>query len=371
MKNYKPIICFIALASLSLIVSVCYAAFLESDYGSGTYQVVVPPTPLPPIIPPPNSEGRDIRVFIRQLTVGEPRYYQGFAVYPLYHPEGSRSRHYIGMDAVLRRGELELRERNDGVVSEILASSSSDRFVFLMAGEILMGGKQNRILRSDVLLSPGCRDIVLSAYCVEKGRWRETHGTGFLSEGYLSSSGVRATAAEGGSQEEIWGEVDQALRLQGVRSETSDHALVYQSSEYRERADEYKRRCRPVLRRDPVGLVIVRGGHIAGAEIFVDSNLLEQYWGKIVDSYLSDWPGIREPDSRYWPPAPDRERVRRFLSRVESARFVSQPGPGVGLNYRIQGPVFGSSLVYGREPVHTTLHEGVRALDIEKRRIEE
>ncbi len=371
MKQPKSIRCFFVLAAISLGVSVSYGAYLESDFGKTNPPGIVPPTPFPPIIPPPDGEGRDVRVFVRRLEVGEPQSYRGFALYPLYHPQGSRSRGYLGMDSALGRGELDLRERNDGVVSEILASNNSNRFVFLMAGEILMGGKQNRILRSDVLLPPGCRDIVLSAYCVEKGRWRETHGTGFLSEGYLSSSGVRATAAEGGSQEEIWGEVDQALRLQGVRSETSDHALVYQSSEYRERADEYKRRCRPVLRRDPVGLVIVRGGHIAGAEIFVDSNLLEQYWGKIVDSYLSDWPGIREPDSRYWPPAPDRERVRRFLSRVESARFVSQPGPGVGLNYRIQGPVFGSSLVYGREPVHTTLHEGVRALDIEKRRIEE
>jgi hypothetical protein len=275
------------------------------------------------------------------------------------------------MDSALRRGELDLRERNDGVVSQILASNRSDRHVFLMAGEILVGGKQNRVLQSDVLLPPGCRDIVLSAYCVEKGRWRETGDTGFSGSGSLSASSVRMRAAEGGSQEEIWGEVDQVLRLQGVESKTSDHALVYQSSEYRERADEYKSRCRPVLRRDPVGLVIVRGGHIAGAEIFVDSDLLEQNWDKIVDSYLCDWPGFRGPDTGYWPSPPNRERVRRFLDRVESAGFTRQPGPGAGMNYRIHGRVFGNSLVHNGEPVHITLHEGVRALDNPERRIEE
>jgi hypothetical protein len=275
------------------------------------------------------------------------------------------------MDNALRRGELDLRERHDGVVSEVLASNRSDHYVFLMAGEILVGGKQNRILRSDVLLPPGCRDVVLSAYCVEKGRWQETGGAGFSSSGSLSASSVRMRAAEGGSQEEIWGEVDQVLRLQGVESKTSDHALVYQSSAYREQADEYKSRCRPVLREDPVGLVIVRGGHIAGAEIFVDSDLLEAHWDKIVDSYLSDWPGIREIESGHWPPPPGRERIRRFLDRVESARFTRQSSPGAGVDYRIHGRVFGNSLVRDGEPVHTTLQEGVRALDIPERRIEE
>ena len=39
-----------------------------------------------------------------------------------------------------------------------------------MAGEVVKGGKQDRVIAQDVVLAPG-ETIDLNAFCVEKNRW--------------------------------------------------------------------------------------------------------------------------------------------------------------------------------------------------------
>ena len=58
-------------------------------------------------------------------------------------------------------------------VPDVVVDNRGKSHVLLLAGEILVGGKQNRVLREDILLPPlsGARPI--GVYCVEQGRWNE------------------------------------------------------------------------------------------------------------------------------------------------------------------------------------------------------
>ena len=66
-----------------------------------------------------------------------------------------------------------MTEKGDGgsVPEVVVENTSRDAHVFIMAGEVISGGKQTRTVREDVVLAPGQR-IELGVFCVEKHRWQ-------------------------------------------------------------------------------------------------------------------------------------------------------------------------------------------------------
>ena len=77
----------------------------------------------------------------------------------------------VTLDEARQRGDLRIVEREHATVPTLIVENRGKSHALLLAGEILLGGKQNRVLVEDVLLPPasGPRDI--GVYCVEQGRW--------------------------------------------------------------------------------------------------------------------------------------------------------------------------------------------------------
>jgi hypothetical protein len=348
-----------------LLVTICIlpgsgrTAYLESDFNGARVtpsEIQPPPRIIPPPPPKPPRPVHDfgIRRFVQDLSAGSPTQYGNLTVFPLYHPAGNRDRGYLTMDEALRHGDLEIRERGRGVVSEVVATNRSGSLVLLLAGEIVVGGKQNRILRRDVLLAPWSREVVIPAYCVERGRWTPASGGRFEETPQMGSHALRRFAAEGRSQGEIWNEVSELGRKHSYSSPTDDLSGLYEQPGIRERMEEYRRGFHPILRSHPVGVVICREGRIVSAEFFVDSHLFRDYWPRILDSHVIDLPP-RFPRRRPGWEWPDRQEVQRFLNRIEHASFHREHGPGTGTGVRISAPgLHGRSLVHREQPVHTT-----------------
>ena len=62
--------------------------------------------------------------------------------------------------------------RHDGAqVNALTLVNNSKRPLILLAGEIVTGGKQDRIIGKDRLVSAESDPIDLSVFCVEPGRW--------------------------------------------------------------------------------------------------------------------------------------------------------------------------------------------------------
>ena len=57
-----------------------------------------------------------------------------------------------------------------GRVNKLIANNVSSDTIFIMAGEVVKGGKQDRVIAQDVVIAPG-EKIDLNAFCVEKNRW--------------------------------------------------------------------------------------------------------------------------------------------------------------------------------------------------------
>src|SRR6185312_11829911 len=97
---------------------------------------------------------------------------------------------------------LLITERGSATVPELIVDNRGKLHVLLLAGEILVGGKQNRVLKEDVLLPPASGARNLGVYCVEQGRWNIGR-TDFDSKSTLASPSLRSRLMQKADQAQV------------------------------------------------------------------------------------------------------------------------------------------------------------------------
>ena len=75
----------------------------------------------------------------------------------------------ITLAEAMRQGLVQVVET--GSVSRLKVRNLGDREVFIQSGDIVKGGKQDRVLLTSLIIPPKSGYIPIGAFCVEQGRW--------------------------------------------------------------------------------------------------------------------------------------------------------------------------------------------------------
>jgi len=131
--------------------------------------------------------------------------------------------HFLTLEEGLASGEVLVTEqgsdgmarRRDGrVIPNYSVSASVNQLVLinrskhpllLLAGELVSGGKQDRIIGKDRLVPVGAEPLPLNVFCVEHGRW--SSGANFSAAKTIVHPSVREQAAVAQKQTEVWNAV--------------------------------------------------------------------------------------------------------------------------------------------------------------------
>jgi hypothetical protein len=262
---------------------------------------------------------------------------------------------YVTLDDALNHGWLKVYEKGAGRVQQVIVRNDSRHYVFLMAGEIISGAKQNRVIATDTLLRPHGPAVAVPVYCVERGRW-VGKTMAFRSEKSFANNALRYRAQSKAGQDAVWEEVSRVSKEAGVKSRTSDFQAVVNDKEVQKALGEYAR-CMPRPPRRCIGAVIVINNAIAGVELFANEALFAALWPKVRRGYALDaYPICKawlhfERTARY---VPINERhIQAFLNRVHHARFTARNGVDLGRLYAIRGnAIGGEGLVFETSVVH-------------------
>src|SRR5262245_60881 len=123
----------------------------------------------------PVASGRlsELERAVCALRIGGSSQHGGLTVFWLTSVVPASALSVETLEEARASGALAITERAAPTVPELVVDNRGKSHILLMAGEILVGGKQNRVLREDILLPPlsGARSI--GVYCVEAGRWNE------------------------------------------------------------------------------------------------------------------------------------------------------------------------------------------------------
>ena len=100
--------------------------------------------------------------------VSGPIVYANLAIY-LVHGSATGGAVPLTLQEALAKGSVKVRET--GSVNELTVENVGNDEVFVQAGDIVKGGRQDRVLSVDLLLPPRSGEVPIAAFCVEHGRW--------------------------------------------------------------------------------------------------------------------------------------------------------------------------------------------------------
>jgi hypothetical protein len=266
---------------------------------------------------------------------------------------------YVTLDEALASHWIEIAESTEsGQVSKIKIINHSEHMIFLMAGEQLVGCKQNRVLNSSIMVPPKA-EMPLAVTCVERGRWGYSSGA-FSSAGTSSYYGLRAMmsghAHQGyrssgmpvSDQREVWGEVSR--KIDAMRSPSRSDAM---QDVYRNHAVKLKELEEKVpAPTDCNAAVFVVAGMVVGSDFFDKKETLQKLWPKLIRSCSLDALEQQTQNVR----STSAEDISTWLERSANAAQEPFSSPGLGQDVRIEGEyVLGASLVLDDHPIHMEL----------------
>jgi hypothetical protein len=266
---------------------------------------------------------------------------------------------YRTLDEALAAETLEIMETGEaGSVPLLKMFNRGDEPVFLMAGEQLVGAKQNRILNTSILAAAQA-ELTIPVSCVEGGRWRYSSRK-FGSPGTMSHSKLRTmlsrqvsdSAARGAgpasNQGEVWMEVERKLECLG--SHSVSNALQQTYDDNQNRLDSYLNGMR--IPEDCAGSVFVIAGRIVGMDLFDKPATLAKLWPKLARAYALDAFEEKDPAG---PPA-TTDAVRTWLDGLVEVSSNVSKSPGLGHDVRFRSEkIVGNCLLVEQCPVHTEL----------------
>ena len=335
---------------LALGVTAAWAAYLDSGDGRSDERVAPPPPPERRL--PPPDDAAPVRRLARAAEIGTPFYTRGLTVFPLTLGDAWHG-DLATLDEALREGLLRVLEKPEATVSELVVENESRRGVLLVSGEILAGGRQNRMVRWDVLAPPRSGPITVPVYCGEKERWTGDTRE-FKAADAAAQPGLRRDAAMGRAQAEIWDGIETQLKRAGAESKSRDYAQVYREPEVNRHLESVAAECRRGFRGRTVGFVVMHRSRILGAECFEDAEIFGALWPKLIRGYAVEVYGEWADDKAY-PSGVGARDARRFLDEVLEARMIEQSTPGTGQYYTVSGAATGSALVWNGRVVHLAL----------------
>ena len=301
--------------------------------------------------------------------LASPISYQNLTIFPVVSSQDSDTSDFATLDQALANGDAVISEQGDYLrrtrdgqipqgfstgpqVNQLVLVNRGKKPLLLLAGEVVSGGKQDRIIGKDRIVPIGAAPLPVDVFCVEHGRW--TGASDQFSAGNLMvHPSVREEAAVAQNQSQVWaavrgeaqgvGSADSAIAAPAAppisrealssainSAGTQSYQRIYKASPIgasvesvaEELSRRFNRATSGLKGERVVGVVAAFGDEVAWSDIFASSELFSAYWPKLLRSYVVEamtHPAVREAAS----PDDARDFLRPISGHIEQE---SEPG---------------------------------------------
>jgi hypothetical protein len=161
--------------------------------------------------------------------------------------------------------------------------------IYIAGGEIVAGGRQDRMIVRDTILQPMEKDQYVPVMCVEEERWSEKEKK--FGYGSFANPHLRKVLDSTGNQVSIWREVDRQLLAGAFKNKTLSYLSRYQDKKYLAMQDEYFRFFIDKFAKtdsNVIGFVAITGDKIIGTDTFDGTGLFYPQLDPLLHGYIDD-----------------------------------------------------------------------------------
>lgn len=341
----------------------------------------------------------------------EPITHGDLTVFPVVSAKIHDTSGFLTLDEGIRSGEVVVTEVGNlhggmrrrpvgqsvyqgAQVNQLVLVNNSQRPLILLAGEIVTGGKQDRVVAKDRIVPAESDPVDLGVFCVEPHRWVETSGKFDTHASVMAQPSVRKKAMAEKDQQQVWAQVNSAKTTMAANARaaassavaghgtgagsgtgpgnsagsgggeiyasdpamvtaltenlrqldaTSSYAQARENSAVQKQVQEitepmqksYESVIKQLRNQNAVGVVVAVKGHIIWADLFASSTLLSKYWPKLLQSYAAE--ALTTPGERR---EVTLEQAQKFLVNWQARHETVDSEPGLYRQRELMGDGF-------------------------------
>jgi hypothetical protein len=193
-------------------------------------------------------------------------------------------------------------------VNRVVVVNKSDRPLYLMPGETIVGGQQDRVLAEETIIPPDGKPVVVGVYCVEHGRWSDRSmeettaranvypvadlviGKTFAPGKSSLNKEARLAVQDAKDQGRVWDEVAKVNEQADTKSETGAFTSNFRGTEVAKDLKPYIDGLEQAItdRERVVGIVVAINGKVESMDVFESTPLFRKLWPKLIKGHALD-----------------------------------------------------------------------------------
>ncbi len=235
----------------------------------------------------------------------------------------------ISLQEAVKKGKVKISELSGSENAEVTVltmRNNSKETIVVNSGEIVSGGKQDRIISETTILPPGKEKHYIDVFCVEKGRWSKKP----RSFDYHRSADValRRVMDIEKMQQKIWEAIENQYKASGKSSETWPYKNLYRDQRFLQADSAYVKFFSDKFAQSDssyAGFIAVTSNQVIVTDLFATKEMTTAAFLTLLRSYSATAITLGEtPDIKM-------EEVKKFMDPILSDdktrdKYVSQRG---------------------------------------------
>ncbi|MBN2523966.1 MAG: hypothetical protein JXB24_11895 [Bacteroidales bacterium] len=286
-------------------------------------------------VPEQHALQSDTLVEDDSFLIGESIAYKNLEIFPIVRNGKTEGQKYRILSEVIKGQDVVLEET--GNVNLLSISNNTKDYIFILAGDIVKGGRQDRTMENDIIIPPYTKKVPLESYCVESGRWQK-RGQEEVNEfsdntKVLSSRDLKLASRYSKDQSAVWQKVTEKqyklnknlAEMKGenvdVRSPQSGTSLqlTLENKELEDVTKEFKSNLNNLndFSENSIGFAYAINGQFYGMDIYHSRELFVKLQAKLFDAVIAEAISEYEKDISFVPV--NREDLYELMKHMLSA----------------------------------------------------
>ena len=288
------------------------------------------------------SPGDDIRI-------SGPFTHDNLSIYLIHSARQAPAGKLLTLREAMEQKKVVVYETSN--VNELAVENLSKEDVYIQSGDIVKGGKQDRVIPDDYVLTSKSGKVPLPSFCVEHGRWtrRGAEASDRFSGTTNAVAGrqLKMAMRDKKDQSQVWNEVavSQGKLAMASASVSQSHGnatprafapppsgsmqLAMEDKRIVDETQAYVKELAKIAdgKNDVVGFAFAVNGKVSSADIYSSHDLFARMWPKLLNASAVE--ALEErPKMKAAATAPDTAAVRKTLADAEAGHAASKSAGG-------------------------------------------
>jgi hypothetical protein len=220
----------------------------------------------------------------------------------------------VSLSEAIANGTAVVTERGSAATENVhwlRINNNGVKPVYIGSGEIILGGRQDRMVSRDTMLPPSPKDQYIHVMCVEEGRWSNKEKK-FQYNNYADPS-LRKVLDQSKNQVLVWKEVLAQLDHSNTKAPSLAYLARRNDKKYTPEQDAYLRYFHEKFKNSDssiTGIVCISGDKVIGCDVYAGNNL---FYGELLP-LLHGY--IEEAITFGSTPAIKDEKIKEYLDPI-------------------------------------------------------